>query len=146
MEDERVPPDDDGATERAHGGAEVGGEPDEVVREEGRLHHAGDVDQVAEVDHEELELDVAVLEEPQHEEEGHEEVVVHAEPRRVAHDDVLGEGDDEDAEGEGELVQQLDLRLLLQVVPDPLVGVAGDDPSDLFLGSENKLEMLNDWT
>ena len=54
VEDEGIVPEKDGDAERSEGEREVGVEPGEVVGEEECLSHARDVDQVAEVEHEEL--------------------------------------------------------------------------------------------
>ena len=54
VEDQRVVPEEDGDAEGAEGEGEVGVEPHQVVGEEEGLRHARDVDQVAEVEHEEL--------------------------------------------------------------------------------------------
>ena len=54
VEDQRVVPEEDGDAERPEGEGEVGVEPHQVVGEEEGLRHARDVDQVAEVEHEEL--------------------------------------------------------------------------------------------
>merc|ERR1719226_291790 len=56
VEDEGIVPEEDGDAERSEGEREVGVEPGEVVGEEEGLRHARDVDQVAEVEHEELIL------------------------------------------------------------------------------------------
>ena len=54
VEDQRVVPEEDGDAEGPKGEGEVGVEPHQVVGEEEGLRHARDVDQVAEVQHEEL--------------------------------------------------------------------------------------------
>ena len=61
MEDQRIVPEENCDAERPEGEREVGVEPCEVVGKEEGLSHARDVDQVAKVEHKELERNVNKL-------------------------------------------------------------------------------------
>ena len=61
MEDQRIVPEENCDAERSKREREVGMEPREVVGKEEGLSHAGDVDQVAKVEHEELARNVDKL-------------------------------------------------------------------------------------
>ena len=139
VEDERIVPGDDGRGEGTHGEGVVHVEPGEVVQAEEGVQHAGQVDHVAKVEHEVVLLLLLVQEVAQHEEQQHERRVVSREPLGVPQDDVLRDGDDGNTRGKRHLISNLDLGRLIEVVPDPLVGIPRDRLAHLGLGPDGHL-------
>ncbi len=84
VKDQRVVPQEYGRAQRPHGQGEVSLEPGQVVRVECRVHHAGDVHQVAEIQHKEVELCLLVKVKSQGKKKEHEPDVKRAEPVRMS--------------------------------------------------------------
>ena len=80
VKDQGVVPEYDGDAQRPHGQRVIHLEPEQLVRVEQGLDHAGQVDDVAEVQHEEVVLDRLVHEEAGDEEEEHEVPVERRKP------------------------------------------------------------------
>ena len=167
MEDQRVLPDNDGEHQGSHTEdivclmtvisyllintrreRETHFEPVDVGHEEESLQNNGEVDEVTEIQHEELEFILGVGDQSPQQEGRHDCGIVKGEPVSVSQSQPLRATDAENTEGEGEFVDHLDLGDFLHVVSDTLVRIpshglpptAGDFPLHLVPGLHPSLQ------
>ena len=107
VKDQRVVPHDDGRADGPHGQREVAVKPGQIVPKERGLDHAGDVEHVAKVQHEEVMLVGLVHEVSDDEEHEHEPCVEGDEPRGVTHDEELREHNGDHSHRKGNLAYDI---------------------------------------